>query len=85
VSLLEPLDQQPSVQPATKRKKKLGRPRCSEAQRQQEERLVNDWEKARERGVAKKDFTKDRGMTVKELDRAVDRVKKRGKRSPTKS
>ncbi len=84
-ALVEPIDQLAFDPAATRRKVNKGRPPRSKANLQTDETLVNDWEKARESGVAKKDFTKDRGMTVRELDRVVDRVKKRGKRSPTKS
>lgn len=84
-SLIEPIDRLPSDPPATRRKGNKGRPPRSKANLQTDETLVNDWEKARESGVAKKDFTKDRGMTVRELDRVVDRFRKRGKRSQTKS
>ena len=84
-SLLDPIDRLPSDPPATKRKGNKGRPSRPKADLRADERLVNDWKKASESGVAKKDFTKDRGMTVQELDRVIDRVKKRGKRSPTKS
>jgi len=84
-SLLIPIDRLASDPPATQRRVKRGRPPRSSGPPQMDESLVSNWERARESGVAKKDFAKDRGMTVQELDRVVDRVKKQGKRSPKKS
>ena len=84
-SLVEPLDRLPSIQPATRRNVKRGRPQRSEAERQKEEKLVNEWKKASESGIAKKDFTKDKGVTMRDLKRILDRVKKKAKRASTKS
>ncbi|MCY3016335.1 MAG: hypothetical protein NT171_16805 [Planctomycetota bacterium] len=84
-SLIEPIDRLPSDPPATRRKGNKGRPPRPKADLQADEKLVNEWKRASESGVAKKDFTKGRGMTVQDLDRVIDRVRKQGKRSPTKS
>jgi len=84
-ALMEPIDRLPSDPPATRRKGNKGRPPRSSGPPQMDESLVNDWKKASESGVAKKDFTKEMGMTVRQLDRVLDRVGRQRKRSQTKS
>ena len=48
---------------------------------QREAELTGEWERARDSGVYKADFAKDKGMTLKDFDRLLDRVDKRKKAS----
>jgi hypothetical protein len=57
-----------------------GRPKPSDETIKFEEDLVTAWERARESGVAKRDFCTDRQLTLKELDLILDRVKGRERR-----
>ena len=84
-SLIEPIDRLPSGAPATRRKVKKGRPPRPKADLQTDENLVNEWKKASGSGVAKKDFTQDNGITMRDLNRILDRVAKQAKRASTKS
>lgn len=48
---------------------------------QREAELTGEWERARESGVYKGDFAKDKGMTLKDFDRLLDRVRARERAS----
>lgn len=57
-----------------------GRPKPSDETIKFEEDVVADWERARDSGVAKRDFCADRQLPLNELDRILDRVKGRERR-----
>jgi hypothetical protein len=63
------LDSQP------KRPKRRGRKPTSDVD--EDERLKRDWESARGCGTLKSEFCRARGISTKELDRALGRVRKR--------
>ncbi|MCO6456487.1 MAG: hypothetical protein J5I93_14415 [Pirellulaceae bacterium] len=48
---------------------------------QKESKLADEWNRARESRVAKADFSKSKGLKLKELDKLLDRVQKRKRRS----
>ena len=64
-----------------KKRKKVGHRRDTTAAKQAEADLVAEWEKAREAKVYKPDFAREKGMTVKQFDRVLSRVKRRETRS----
>jgi hypothetical protein len=57
--------------------KRRGRKKADYETVQKEAALAADWERARDAGIYKPDFAKDKGMTVKQLDTLLDRVAKR--------
>lgn len=69
------LDQLPGDKPTTQRKG--GRPPVSGERATGREEVVAAWNRARDAGISKKDFCRDRGITIKALDRAVDWLAKR--------
>lgn len=68
-----------TAQPAAR--KLRGRPKADYETIQQEAQLAADWKQARESGVYKPDFAKERGTTEAKLDALLDRVAKRNRRS----
>lgn len=58
--------------------KRRGRPR--KATHQKDTKLVADWIQARTSGVCKKDFTKQAGVTLKYLDKVLNRFSKKKSR-----
>lgn len=55
-------------------KKRRGRKRRYSPEN--DKKLSNDWERARDRGVSKADFCEDYNMTINNLDRCLARVRK---------
>ncbi len=74
---------QPVVRAALRTKKSKSRsgPKATYEKIQSEASLVTKWNKARESGVHKPEFAKDNDMTAKDLNRLLDRVAQRKKRS----
>lgn len=66
------------VAPTTKRR---GRKQADYETVQREAEIATNWEQARDCGVSKADFARENGLTVKELDKLIERVAKRKKRS----
>jgi hypothetical protein len=62
-------------------KKPRGRPTADTETIEREAKLVAEWKQASETGIAKLDFTDEKGMKVKEFDKLLDRVRKRETRS----
>lgn len=58
---------------AESKPKKRGRPKADYDTEQQEMKILEEWEKAREAGVYQSQFAKDKGMSHKELMRLLDR------------
>jgi hypothetical protein len=65
-----------NAQGAAKRKRR-GRKKADYETVQKEAELAADWERARDAGIYKPDFAKDKNMTVRQLDALLDRVAKR--------
>ena len=65
-------------------KRKAGRKGADPTERYEESRIRREWEESRDAGIHKADFAKDQNMSVKALDRLLDRVKRREKRSDKK-
>lgn|GEM_PF-6520858 len=61
--------------------KRRGRKKADYETVQKEAALAASWERAREAGVYKGDFARERGTTVAKLDALLDRVAQRKKRS----
>jgi len=59
--------------------KKRGRKPASKKQREKERLVQERWIRAKESGIARADFALDIGMTVRQLDLLLRRVKKREK------
>ncbi len=57
--------------------KRRGRRKADYETVQKEAELAADWERARDAGVYKPDFAKDKNMTVRQLDALLDRVRAR--------
>jgi hypothetical protein len=57
--------------------KRRGRKKADYETVQKEAALAADWERARDAGIYKPDFAKDKKMNVKQLDALLDRVAKR--------
>jgi hypothetical protein len=74
----ESLNDAPTDHTSTDTKpKRRGRPKVDCETIEREAQLVADWERARDHGTYKGDFVNDRHMTTKELDKLLDRVRKR--------
>ena len=54
-----------------------GRKKADFATEQKEAKLAADWQRARDAGRYKAEFAKERGMTGRQLDSLLDRVRKR--------
>lgn len=61
----------------TPARKKRGRKKAPYATVQREAELADRWKRAKESGIPKLDFAKGEGLKVKELDKLLDRVRKR--------
>jgi len=83
--LIDGLDHPPARHSPPKQTRRRGRPKGAITDPQTDENLVNEWKKASGSGVAKKDFTNDNGITMRDLNRILDRVAKQAKRASTKS
>lgn len=57
-----------------------GRKAAPETKQKDEEQLARDWEQARENGVSKVDFVRDKEITLADFDRLLGRVAIREKR-----
>ena len=57
-----------------------GRKAAPETRQKDEEQLARDWEQARESGVSKVDFVRDKEITLADFDRLLGRVAIREKR-----
>lgn len=68
----DPTDAQGTATP-----KRRGRKKADYETVQKEAELAADWERARDAGIYKPDFAKDKNMTVRQLDALLDRVAKR--------
>ena len=62
-------------------KKSRGRRPATAAEKQVDADMVAEWEKAREAKIYKAEFAREKGMTAKEFDRVLSRVKRRETRS----
>lgn len=67
----------PSDVQSTATPKGRGRKKADYETVQKEAALAAEWERARDAGIYKTDFAKDKSMMVKELDNLLDRVAKR--------
>jgi hypothetical protein len=47
-----------------------------------DQRLLEEWREARNKGVRMKDFAKERGLASKNLEQAVDRERQRKRKPP---
>ena len=63
--------------PTPSKPKRGGRHKADYQTVQREAKIAADWEQARDSGVYKPDFAKGIKLTVKELDKLLDRVAKR--------
>jgi hypothetical protein len=78
----EPLtDATQAPAPTTNGLRRRGRRKADYETAQREAQLAADWERAREAGVYKGDFAKERGTTIAKLDALLDRVAKRKRTS----
>lgn len=66
---------------ATAVKAKRGRKKADYDTVQREEQLATEWKRARDAGVYKPDFARQKGMSATEFDALLDRVAKRKARS----
>jgi len=57
-------------------KRKRGRPKRPYEQRQREAEIVEEWNRSREAGWCKAEWSREHGLTVKELDQILNRVRK---------
>lgn len=63
------------------KRNRVGRPKTETSTQKWDEKIYNDWQRARETGVYKPDFAKGIKMEVDELDQLLDRVSARKRRS----
>ncbi len=84
-SLIDGLDHPPAGHSHPKQKRRSGRPKAAINDGQSDESVAEAWTRARDAGVPRKDFAKQIGITVPDLKRILDRVKKQAKRASTKS
>lgn len=67
--------------PPTPERGRPGRPKTDETTVERDNKIAADWKQARDSKVYKPDFAKEKGMTAKELDALLDRVRHRKARS----
>lgn len=77
----EAIDEADGTRPAIYATKRSDRRKADYETVQREARIAADWERARESGVYKPEFAKERKMPLKELEKLLNRVSKRKKRS----
>jgi hypothetical protein len=64
-------------------KAKGGRPKVTDAEAEKRRELIAEWQRARDAGVRMKDFCKDRGCSVKYLEKCVNWASQRSRRDTT--
>ena len=74
-------DKTETASPSKKARMRRGRKKADYETVRREAQIVDDWKQAKENKRYKPDFAKEKGMTLKELDRLLNRVARRKARS----